>query len=94
MKVENLSEKDLHCMARILQSYLYTNDDMFGCCRYCLYQDECNRKAREGKTYFTEAVTEKLQEITGVYLGINTHNLESKLLINSFQSTNRHGNMQ
>lgn len=89
-----LSEKDLHCLARVLQGCLYTEDGMFGCCGYCLLQEDCNRGAREGKTYFTETVAKKLQEITGVYLGINTHNLQEKLLVNSFQSTSKCGNMQ
>ncbi len=89
-----LEQKDLYCLARILQGYNYMDGDMFGCCRYCMYQESCNRDAKEGKMYFTKVVTKKIQEITGVYLGINTHNLEEKLLINSFQSTNKHGNMQ
>lgn len=93
MPKKYLSEKDFHCLARIAQGMRYKND-MFGCCRFCLYQEKCNRKAQEGKTYFTETVAGKLQEITGVYLGINTHNLEDKLLINSFQTTSRHENGQ
>ena len=93
-KGTTLSEKDLHCLARILQGCLYMEGDMFCCCRYCIYQEKCNRDAKEGKTYFTETVSVNLQKVTGVYLGINTHNLEDKLLVNSFQPTNRHGNMQ
>lgn len=89
-----LSEKDLHCLARILQGCNYMDGDMFGCCRYCPYQEGCNKDAQRGKTYFTETVTRKLQEITGVYLGINTYNLKEKLLLNSFRSTSKCENMQ
>lgn len=89
-----LAEKDLHCLARILQGYRYRDGDMFGCCRYCPYHEECDKDAEKGKTYFTGTVTGKLQEITGVYLGTNTHNLEEKLLVNSFQATSKCENTQ
>ena len=89
-----LSEKDLHCLARILQGCLYTENGMFGCCEYCLHLEGCNRDARKGKLYFTEMVAPKLQEVTGVYLGINTHNIEEKLQTNSIHLTNKHGNTQ
>lgn len=89
-----MAEKDLHCLARVLQGCRYMDNDMFGCCKYCLYQRNCNESAREGKVYFTEVVTKKLQNITGVYLGINPHNIKEKLLVNSVQSTNKCGNMQ
>lgn len=58
-----LEQKDLHCLARILQGCNYMDGDMFGCCRYCMYQESCNRDAKEGKMYFTKEVTGKLQEI-------------------------------
>lgn len=89
-----LTERDLHCMARILQGCIYLEDYIFGCCRYCLYHEKCDKDAQQGKTYFTETVIRKLQKITGVYLGINTHNLEEKLSVNSFQSTSKYENMQ
>lgn len=89
-----LTKRDMHCLTRILQGCLYTEEGMFGCCRYCSYQEGCNKQAQQGKTYFTETVTQKLQGITGVYLGINTHNLKEKLLVNSFQSTSKCENMQ
>lgn len=89
-----LSEKDLYCLARIIQSCEYTDNDIFHCCRYCLHQKECDEKAKSGKTYFTETVRKKLQGITGVYLGINTCNLKEKLLQNSYQATNKHESMQ
>ena len=94
-KYENvLTEKDLHCLARILQGSNYMDGDIFGCCKYCLYQEECNKDVKEGKLYFTQVVTQKLQDVTGVYLGINTHNIKEKLLINSFQFTSRGESMQ
>lgn len=89
-----LTEKDLHCLARIIQGCKYMDNDIFYCCKYCLYQEDCNEKAKHGKIYFTETVRKKLQEVTGVYLGINTHNLKEKLLQNSYQTTNKHGSAQ
>lgn len=89
-----LEEKDLHCLARILQGFNYMDGDMFACCKYCLYQKGCNEDAKKGRIHFTEVVSGKLQEITGVYLGINTHNIREKLLMNSLRSTNVHGNTQ
>lgn len=83
MAREVLTEKDVHCLARILQGCMYMDGDMFYCCKYCLYQECCNKEATEGKVYFTNEVVKRLQEITGVYLGINTHNIEDKLLQNS-----------
>ena len=49
-----LEQKDLHCLARILQVYQYMGGDMFGGCSYCVYQESCNRDAKEGKMYFTK----------------------------------------
>lgn len=93
-KKNSLTKKDLHCLARTLQGILYMEGDMFGGCNYCLYQEKCNESAKKGRVYLIDNVTKKLQKITCVYLGINTRNIENKLLINSFQSTNKHGNKQ
>lgn len=84
-----LTEQDLHCLARLLQGCLYTDGGIFGCCRYCKYQEGCSGDAGKGKTYFTKMVAGKLQKITGVYLGINTCNLKEKLLMSSFRSTRK-----
>lgn len=89
-----LTEKDLHCLARILQDCEYADGDMFQCCQFCLHQQQCNELAKKGRTYYTETVRKKLQDITGVYLGIDACNIKEKLLRNSFHTTSKHVNRQ
>lgn len=89
-----LTEKDLYCLARILQGCEYADGDMFHCCQFCLYQQQCNELAKKGRTYYTETVRKKLQDITGVYLGMDACNIEEKLLRKSFQATSKCANKQ
>lgn len=93
-EIETLTEKDLHCIARILQGCIH-EDSMFHCCNYCLYQEDCFKKT-EGirKMYFLEVAREHLQNITGVYLGKDACNIEEKFLQNSYQTTNKCENKQ
>ena len=59
---KELSEKDLHCIARLLQSTVFAGDLFFGC-NFCMYQ--CfGESGVPAKNY--SAVMEKLQGITGV----------------------------
>lgn len=89
-----LTEKDLHCLARVLQGCMYMDGDVFYCCKYCLYQKCCDKEASEGKVYFTNELAKKLQDITGVYLGINICNIKDKLLQGSNQVANKRVNMR
>ncbi len=88
-KIESLTEKDLHCIARILQGCEY-KDSMLYCCNYCLYQVDCLGKVEGNrKMYFFEVAREKLQNITGVYLGKDARNIAEKFLLNSYQTTSK-----
>ena len=61
-----LSEKDLHCIARMLQSALFADNIFYGC-NFCNYKNECFT----GNIFDMNDtnVRKKLQEITGVDLG-------------------------
>ena len=39
--------------------------------------------------YFFEVARQKLQNITGVYLGKDARNIEEKFLLNSYQTTSK-----
>ena len=76
-----LNEKDLHCIARVMQGMVYMDGDMFHCCKYCKYHVGCVAAfLKTRKPYFVSTVRPKLQDVTGVYLGIHAHNIEEKLL--------------
>lgn len=79
--MSELSEKDLHCIARILQGCIYTDGDMFHCCKYCNYGRECTAEVKEKHTFHFDRVREKLQDITGVYLSIGSYDIEKKFLL-------------
>ena len=72
-----LSEKDLHCIARMLQSALFADNIFYGC-NFCNYKNECFT----GNIFDMNDtnVRKKLQEITGVDLGpqFNRNNPETK----------------
>lgn len=63
-----LTEKDLHCIARILQGSIYGNN-LFQYCDCCPNVDDCRRMARQSCTNYFNRVRPKLQIATGVYLG-------------------------
>ena len=59
-----LTEKDLHCIARMLQEYW--NDDAKGTmCLYCKFATECGREKRGNRPYFLLAM-KKIEKMTGV----------------------------
>ena len=57
-----LSDKDVHCIARCFQTRIFS-DDCTGC-QYCKYALECAEETQ--KPYFLHVLPEKLREITGV----------------------------
>lgn len=91
-----LEPKDLHCIARVLQSNIFAEGERFFCCRdYCRYREECAREFKENKAlHFTRVVRPKLQEITGVYLGMDACNIEEKFLLSSELINNKPENRQ
>lgn len=66
-----LTEKDLHCIARILQGCIYKNNLLGYCEKYCQYTKECNAEVSQGHNiYFNTTVRKKLEKASGVYLGM------------------------
>ena len=76
--MNDLTEKDLHCIARIFQGVIYKDGDMFHCCRYCMNEKECTQEVKTNQTLHFDRVQKKLQDITGVYLGLDSHDIEKK----------------
>ena len=64
-----LSEKDMHCLARLLQGELYEDNKLFCCRGYCKYSGECVEDARNHKKFQYNILREHLEAVTGVYLG-------------------------
>lgn len=62
--MQDLTEQDLHCTARLLQAYTFYNSP-FESCEYCQYYYECC-KSRLLNNYMK--TRRKLQAVTGVYL--------------------------
>ena len=67
MRVMELSEKELHCVARLLQSAIYS-DGLFRGCRFCKYR--C-AKEKDLAPHF-DILRQKLYEMTGVDLRIGS----------------------
>lgn len=65
-----LTEKDLHCIARVLQGCIY-KDRLFACCeKYCQYVKDCVDAVQQGHNlYFNTEARKHLEEVSGVYLG-------------------------
>ena len=61
-----LTQKDLHCIARQLQGAYFKNDPYF-CCNssYCRYAQDCIDRHR----LHSSGLREQLEKATGVYLG-------------------------
>lgn len=58
--------QDFHCMARLLQSQLF-HQELLESCNYCKYLYECCKPKTLSNL---NKIRKKLQEETGVYLGI------------------------
>ena len=79
-KMDQLSEKDLLCIARILQGAIYA-DSLLYHCGCCQYKTECFPETEELhiKYHFLK-VREKLQKITGVKLSFACKGISEALL--------------
>ena len=65
-----LTEKDIHCIARVLQGCIYKGR-LFACCeKYCRYVADCTEAIQQGRNlYFNTDARKHLEEASGVYLG-------------------------
>lgn len=75
-----LTEKDIYCIARIVQSSVFAEGWIFCGCQYCKYwKDECEKSFdnENGKMHY-DVIMKKLQQITGLDMGINASNLKEK----------------
>ena len=78
----DLNQKDIHCMARIIQGSVFANGQLFYGCQYCKYwNDGCeeyvNSKAKSGEFHY-DVIMKKLQQITGLDMGKLVRNLPDK----------------
>ncbi len=77
------SEKELHCLARILQGCFYgpENNPFYGC-QYCKYGLDCC----DVRTFRWNSVRDKIENATNVNLSILlSGSIEKKFLQESFQ---------
>lgn len=73
-----LTEKDIHCMARIIQSSVFAEGWVFCGCQYCKYwEEECKKTLKTGKLHYY-VIMEKLQQITGLDMSLQMYNLPDK----------------
>lgn len=74
-----LTEKDIYCIARIIQSSVFTGGWIFYGCQYCRYKNECEKsfENENGKMHY-DVIMNKLQQITGLDMGLNASNLPEK----------------
>ena len=63
-----LTEKDLHCITRILQGCIFM-DSIFWGCEHCRYVGDCMIDCGTHRHSNFIAAREKLTNLTGVYLG-------------------------
>ena len=75
-----LTEKDIHCMARIIQSSVFAKGGIFYGCQYCKYwKDGCEKSFEDenGRLHY-DVIMKKLQRITGLDMSLNASNLKEK----------------
>lgn len=79
-KVE-LTEKDLHCLARIIQSEESAYDAK---CLYCKYALDCKEEFMQNKKAPYMSALKKLGQITGVNVLMNQENIQKEILAGSW----------
>lgn len=79
MEKTELTEKDIYCIARIIQSSVFAEGWIFYGCQYCRYKNECEKcfENENGKMNY-DVIMKKLQQITGLDMGLNASNLSEK----------------
>ena len=77
---EELSDQDLHCITRLLQSTIFADSIFYGC-QYCKYYNSCfpDGTMKNNDMHY-DKIMKKLQDITGIDTspGYNRNNLEAK----------------
>lgn len=63
--MDNLTEKDVNCIARLLQGSIFEKNIFYGC-QYCKYGKECVESQKKERLMHVDIVRKKLQQITGV----------------------------
>ncbi len=88
----SFTQKELHCMARMLQGAYYKGEPFY-CCQngYCLYSQECldaHSKKNTFEDLFYFRLRNKLEKLTGVYLGflVGDEYVDRRMLENSYVS--------
>lgn len=66
--MNNLNEKDLYCITKILQSSIFENNLFFGC-KYCKYKKKCSKSFERNHALHFDVVRRKLQNITKLDMG-------------------------
>ena len=84
-----LTEKDLNCIARIFQGVIYKDGDMFHCCRYCIHGAECSENVKFQRPIHFDYLRKRIQDITGVYLSTNAHDIEKKFQLPTNTAANK-----
>lgn len=87
--VIKLTDKDLHCIARLIQSAMFSKG-AFSACMFCKYEEECDTAEH------SDVIRKKLMDETGVDLGVWDISLHSgafpyrRFLKNSNEKTKVH----
>ncbi len=63
-----LTEKEMHCIARMLQGSIFMENAYWACFDHCRYGQECAGEFIAKRPSCSSAVRKKLTKITGVYL--------------------------
>lgn len=81
LKQIELTEKDLHCLARIIQSEELAYDTK---CLYCRYAFECKEYVMQNKKLPYMPVLKKIEHITGVNIFMNQETMQKEILAGSW----------
>lgn len=79
-KRKEMSDQDLHCVTRLLQSALFADSIFYGC-QYCKYYNNCFPDGTiKNHDMHYDKIMKKLQDITGIDTspGYDRNNLEAK----------------
>lgn len=80
-----LTEKDLHCLARLMQSEESITNVK---CLYCRYAIECKEDFMQNKKLQHMTVLKKLEQITGVNIFMNQKTIQKEILAGSWIEKN------